>query len=96
MPPTAESQAVEGRIQGRVQGVSFRATMQFEARRLGLCGWVKNCRDGAVEFLAQGKPDDVAMLLNWARRGPPGAQVDNIDLREIPAQAALAHFEVRV
>lgn len=27
-------------IQGRVQGVAFRASARVEAQRLGLCGWV--------------------------------------------------------
>jgi acylphosphatase len=36
-------------VRGRVQGVYFRASAQREARRLGVCGWVKNRSDGCVD-----------------------------------------------
>ena len=38
-------------IEGRVQGVWFRAWTVDEASKRGLDGWVRNRRDGAVEEL---------------------------------------------
>ena len=38
---------------GRVQGVGFRFTSEDVAGNLGICGWVKNLRDGRVEVLAE-------------------------------------------
>jgi acylphosphatase len=38
---------------GRVQGIGFRFTAEDIARDLGVCGWVKNLRDGKVELVAE-------------------------------------------
>lgn len=83
------------RVSGRVQGVGYRASLQHEARRLGVSGWVRNRGDGTVEALLQGSPQAVEALLDWARRGPPGAKVN--DIATSPAEHEPAHdgFELR-
>jgi acylphosphatase len=81
-------------ISGRVQGVGFRYSMREEAMRRGVRGWVRNRRDGSVEALAQGEAAAVQALVDWARRGPPGARV--IEVRTSAAEeAALDGFELR-
>jgi acylphosphatase len=82
-------------ISGRVQGVGFRYSMQREAARLGLTGWVRNRRDGSVEALLQGNDEAVATLTAWARRGPAGAQVAELRVASAQADASLAGFEQR-
>lgn len=67
-------------ISGRVQGVFFRYETQSEARRRGLCGWVRNLRDGRVEALFEGEKEDVERLVEWCRKGPPMAKVKDVEI----------------
>lgn len=84
-------------ITGRVQGVMYRASMVAEAERLDLTGWVRNRIDGSVEAFAQGDPERVHALAEWARRGPARANVTGVVARSAPVDAKLPprHFERR-
>ena len=63
------------RITGQVQGVGYRLWATRTAASLGLRGWVRNRRDGSVEALVIGRPEDVAAMVEAAHKGPPGARV---------------------
>jgi len=65
-------------VRGRVQGVSFRAALQDEAIRSGVEGWVRNRSDGSVEALLQGDDGAVRKVVEWARLGPPRAEVSDV------------------
>jgi acylphosphatase len=80
-------------ISGRVQGVGFRYSMSEEAERLGVTGWVRNRRDGTVEAALDGAADAVDAILAWARRGPRGANVTEVEVSEIPG--TFERFELR-
>lgn len=67
-------------ITGLVQGVSYRWSMVQEGRRLSLDGWVRNRRDGCVEAAVSGPEDRVRELVEWARRGPAAARVDDVEV----------------
>lgn len=71
------------RVTGRVQGVGFRWWAAGEAERLGLRGWVRNDRDGAVRALLIGPEAAVDAMLAALREGPRHARVD--DVRSTPA-----------
>ena len=80
-------------ITGRVQGVGYRDAMVDEARRLGVSGWVRNRREGAVEALLQGTAPAVEALTTWARRGPALARVTAVHCEDCAQQESLEGFE---
>ena len=49
-------------VNGLVQGVGFRYFTVTQARRLGIQGWVRNCRDDSVDLEAQGSSDAVVKM----------------------------------
>jgi acylphosphatase len=76
-------------IRGRVQGVGYRAWVEYTASDHGLAGWVRNRRDGAVEAVFAGPSEAVDAMLSACRRGPPGSRVDRVDTRQAtPAELA--------
>jgi acylphosphatase len=72
------SKAVDVRITGLVQGVSFRAYARQQAQRLGVAGWVGNEPDGSVTGHFEGTDEAVEALVAWCRQGPAYADVEDV------------------
>lgn len=66
------------RVDGRVQGVWFRASTQQRARQLGVRGHAVNLADGSVEVVACGDAAAVDALCDWLWQGPEQAQVSAV------------------
>lgn len=73
-----DRRSVRVRIEGRVQGVGFRAWVEQAATGLGLDGWVRNRRDGGVEAVFAGARTDVGIVIARCHHGPPAAQVSMV------------------
>jgi acylphosphatase len=86
---------VRVKIEGRVQGVYFRASAVEQARRLGVTGWVRNCLDGSVEAVAEGTRAKIDELIAWCRQGPAGAQVNRVELEWQPCTNEFQGFRIK-
>jgi acylphosphatase len=71
--------AIQLRIEGRVQGVGYRAWLQREARSRGLRGWVRNRHDSSVEAVLIGDDDAIEPVAAACSRGPRLAKVTGIE-----------------
>ena len=67
-------------IEGRVQGVGFRAFTKREADKLSLIGWVRNLRDGRVEGIALGKTESLEEFKKILQKGPHLSRVDSFKI----------------
>lgn len=65
-----------------MQGVGYRYYLEYKARRFGVTGWVRNRIDGSVEAVIQGDEEAVDAVIARARRGPPRAQVADVQVTE--------------
>lgn len=74
------------RVRGRVQGVGFRYWTQYQGRRLGLRGSVRNCPDGTVEVSFAGPRTAVDEMSRQLHHGPSGAHVDELEELSPPAR----------
>jgi acylphosphatase len=63
-------------VQGRVQGVGFRAYVLQNALPIGVTGWVRNVGYDTVEAVAEGSKEQIEEFLHMVKHGPIGSRVD--------------------
>ena len=73
-------------VRGRVQGVGFRDATVRRAHQLGVLGWVRNAEDGSLLVHAEGPEAAVEELLAFLRKGPRGAEVEEVDVERVKVE----------
>ena len=71
-------------VEGKVQGVGFRAFLEREAKARGLRGWVRNRSDGSVEAVFSGEEEDVQSMVVACHRGPRMSLVKDVKTTHHP------------
>lgn len=73
-------------VKGKVQKVGFRYSVvdYVISGHLPLVGHVKNCSDGSVEVIAQGDIESLKDLHRFCTKGPPRAEVREVEQELIP------------
>lgn len=82
------------KIYGDVQGVFFRSFVKDKADDLKLVGWVKNNPDGTLNIVAEGEGDNLDKFLDWCRKGPEMARVENIEKERGEGSGEFNNFEI--
>jgi acylphosphatase len=65
-------------IQGKVQGVFYRASAKKMADKLNVKGWIRNTEEGDVEALVAGDEAVLQQFISWCKEGPQGAHVTDV------------------
>lgn len=64
-------------VKGRVQGVGFRAHVEYSARQIGgITGWVRNVGYDTVEVVAEGQLENIERFIEAVKQGPRASRVD--------------------
>ena len=82
-------------VEGRVQGVSFRAYTEHKGSDLGVNGYVRNLPDGRVEIVAEGTENALDQLEQWCWQGSPAASVSLVHSESRPASGGFSGFVIR-
>ena len=95
MTAGSEGRSFAATIRGRVQGVGFRYYSFRRARELGVTGWVRNEKDGAVVVVAEGRRAALDALISLLRIGPEHANVLDVDIEWLCGGHCFVEFEIR-
>jgi acylphosphatase len=87
--------AAELLVEGRVQGVGYRAFAQRRALERGLTGYAVNLHTGQVKIRVEGDRDAIADYVRDLEQGPPLARVGNVTVTAIPYSGQYRDFRVR-
>ncbi len=94
-PAALDMQRLRAQISGKVQGVCYRAWTQDQATALGLSGWVRNLPDGKVEWVAEGRRENLKILLERCHQGPPAARVTQVTEEWLFPEGQFKEFRIR-
>jgi len=83
-------------VKGRVQGVGFRAHVEYGARRIGgLAGWVRNVGLKTVEAIVEGERENVERFIEMMKQGPSVSRVDECTVEWEDVTGEFREFGVR-
>ncbi|OYT43633.1 MAG: carbamoyltransferase HypF [Candidatus Aenigmarchaeota archaeon ex4484_56] len=81
------------KVKGIVQGVGFRPFVYRIAKKLNLCGYVKNTNSN-VEILVQGNKNTIRNFIEILKRdSPPIAKIENLDICKVKMKRCI-DFEI--
>ena len=82
-------------IEGRFQGVFYRASTLEQAQSLNMVGMVQNLPQGMVEVIAEGTRGALEELEKWCPHGPPAADVKYVSAKWLAATGEFKTFSVK-
>jgi acylphosphatase len=82
-------------VKGRVQGVGFRAHVEYHAARIGISGWVRNVGYDTVEAVAEGTAAQVDQFVETVKQGPRMSRVDESRIEDESVTGEFIGFGVK-
>ena len=92
---TDEMARVHVWVQGLVQNVGFRAYVEYNARQIGVAGWVRNVGYDTVEAVVEGERAKVDRFIEAMKAGPRASRVNESRVEWENATGEFKEFDVR-
>lgn len=80
-------------VYGLVRGVFFRSSVNEQAGKLNIKGFVRNTEDG-VEAVFEGDSEALKKMLEFCKKGPQYAKVVKTDIKEENYAAEFSEFKI--
>lgn len=77
-------------VKGRVQGVGFRAHVEYNALQIGVLGWVRNLGQDTVETVAEGTRAQIDEFIEMVKQG---SRVSRVDEARVEYEQPTGHLE---
>jgi acylphosphatase len=82
-------------VKGRVQGVGFRAHVEYYALQIEVAGWVRNIGWDTLETVAEGTRDQIDQFIEMVKSGPAASRVDEARVEYESPTGRLDGFSVK-
>lgn len=82
-------------VKGLVQGVGFRAHVEYYASQIGVTGWVRNVGWDTVEAVAEGARFQVERFIERVKEGPVASRVNQSTVEWETPTGEFAGFDVK-
>jgi acylphosphatase len=82
-------------VQGRVQGVGFRAHVEYFGLQIGVTGWVRNIGYNMVETVAEGTQIQIDKFIEMVKQGPRSSRVDEARVEYETVTKEFTGFDVK-
>lgn len=83
-------------VKGRVQGVGFRAHVEYFAKQIGgITGWVRNVGYDTVEAVAEGSREYIERFIEAMKQGPRMSRVDETKIEWETSNGEYNQFGVK-
>ncbi|HVM76760.1 MAG TPA: acylphosphatase [Candidatus Paceibacterota bacterium] len=82
------------KIYGDVQGVGYRISAYWIARKLHVGGFVMNEPDGSVYIESEGEEEALHKFLEWCKKGPITAKVERVEVAWSAAHGKFTGFRI--
>lgn len=81
-------------LEGRVQGVGMRWTVDKIAHKFEVTGYVRNLYNGFVEIVAQGDEQEIEIFLDYIKQNAPG-RITKCIVTDLTSSAEYEKFKVK-